>query len=85
MDVSKATGLEGLSARFLKDGANQISFAIAHILNLSLYSGRIPVDIKTARVVPPNEKNLKSEPGKLQACFYFKIKKTVLKQLENYF
>ena len=30
LNVSKATGLDGLSARFLKDGANQISSAIAH-------------------------------------------------------
>ena len=29
LNVSKATGLDGLSARFLKDGANQISSAIA--------------------------------------------------------
>ena len=78
MNVSKATGLEGLSARFLKDGPNQISFAIAHIINLSLYSGRIPDDMKTARVVPPNKKNSKSEPGKLRACFYFKVKKLYL-------
>ena len=31
LNVSKATGLDGLSARFLKDGANQLSSAIAHI------------------------------------------------------
>ena len=31
LNVSKATGLDGLSSRFLKDGANQISSAIAHI------------------------------------------------------
>ena len=29
--ASKATGLDGLSARFLKDGANQISSAIAQL------------------------------------------------------
>ena len=50
LNVSEATGLDGLSARFLKDGANQISSAIAHIINLSLYSGRIPDDMKTTRL-----------------------------------
>ena len=32
LNVGKATGLDGLSARFLKDGANKISSAIAHII-----------------------------------------------------
>ena len=63
LNVSKSTGLDGLSARFLKDGAGQISSALAHIINLSLYSGRIPDDMKTARVVPLYKKNSKSEPG----------------------
>ena len=47
----KATGLNGLSVRFLRDGANQISRAMAHVINLSLYSGRIPDDMKTARKI----------------------------------
>ena len=62
LNVSKPTCLDGLSARFLKNGANQISSAIAHIINLSLYSGRIPDDMKTERVVPLYEKNSKSQP-----------------------
>ena len=37
LNVNKATDLDGLSARFLKDGANQITSAIAHLINSSLY------------------------------------------------
>ena len=89
LNVSKATGLDGLSARFLKDGANQISSAIAHIINLSLYSGRIPDDMKTARVVPLYKKNSKSEPGNYRPVSILTVmskilEKTVHKQLENY-
>ena len=89
LNVSKATGLDGLSARFLKDGANQISGAIAHIINLSLYSGRIPDDMKTARVVPLYKKNSKSEPGNYRPVSILTVmskilEKTVHKQLENY-
>ena len=89
LNVSKATGLDGLSARFLKDGANQISSAIAHNLNLSLYSGRIPDDMKTARVVPLYKKNSKSEPGNYRLVSILTVmskilEKTVHKQLENY-
>ena len=89
LNVSKATGLDGLSARFLKDGANQISSAIAHIINLSLYSGRIPDDMKTARVVPLYKKNSKSEPENYRPVSILTVmskilEKNVHKQLENY-
>ena len=84
MNVSKVTGLDGLSARFLKDGANQISSA--HIINLYLYSGRIPDDMKTARVVPLHTKNSKSEPGNYRPVSILTViskilEKTVHKQL----
>ena len=89
LNVSKATGLDGLSARFLKDGANQISSAIAHIINLSSYSGRIPDDMKTARVVPLYKKNSKSEPGNYRPVSFSTVmpkllEKTVHKHLKNY-
>ena len=88
LNVSKATGLDGLSARFLKDGENQISSAIANIINLSLYSGRIPDNMKTARVVPLYKKNSKSEPGNYRPVSILTVmskilEKTVHKQLEN--
>ena len=89
LNVSKATGLYGLSARFLKNGANQISSAIAHIITLSLYSGRIPNNMKTARVVPLYKKKSKSEPANYRPVSILTVmpkilEKTVHKQLENY-
>ena len=89
LNVCKATGLHGRSARFLKDGANQISSVMAHIIiNLSLYSGRIPNDMKTARVVLLYKTNSKSEPGNYRPVpiltFMSKIlEKTVHKHLRS--
>ena len=37
LSIRKATGLDGLSERFLKDGASVISPPLAHIINLSLH------------------------------------------------
>ena len=90
MNVSKATGLDGLSAKFLKDGANQISSTIAHIINLSLYLGRIPDDMKTASVVLLYTKNAKSEPGNYRPVFILTVMSKIIeinvhKQLENHF
>ena len=51
LSIRKATGLDGLSARFIKEGAIQITAPITRI-NLSLYSGCVPEDMKTERAVP---------------------------------
>ena len=36
---------------FIKDGASVIAGPMTHIINLSLGVGRVPVDMKLARVV----------------------------------
>ena len=52
LTASKATGLDSLPARFVKDGAEVIACPLAHIINLSLHSSQIPRDMKNARMVP---------------------------------
>ena len=52
LTTSKATGLDSLPARFLKDGAEVLACPLAHIINLTLHSSQIPEDMKNARVVP---------------------------------
>ena len=52
LKVKKATGLDGISARFLKDGASVIAPTVTFLVNLSLSTGIVPCDWKMARVVP---------------------------------
>ena len=59
----KATGLDDLPARFIRDGAEGIAYPISYIINLSLKTGVIPDKMKTARVIPLCKKNSKLEPG----------------------
>ena len=61
---SKATDLEGIPARLLKDCASVIAkpnncnckqlqtIAIAHVINLTIRSGEIPLEWKEAKVTP---------------------------------
>ena len=49
---NKATGLDQISPRFIKDCANIIMSPLTHILNLSLVTGKIPDDLKSAWVTP---------------------------------
>ena len=48
----KATGLDDIPARFLRDGAHIIANPLTHIINLSISTGTVPGDMKSARVVP---------------------------------
>jgi len=52
LNPNKGVGLDGISSRFLKDGAAQLSPLIAHIVNLSIDSCTVPDDLKIAKVIP---------------------------------
>ena len=52
MGSSKATGMDELPAQFIKDGASVIAFPVTYMINLSQSSGKVPDDLKLARVVP---------------------------------
>ena len=49
---NKATGLDNIPTRLLKDGDPVILACLTHIINLSFASGVMPNDWKIARVVP---------------------------------
>ena len=49
LKLSKATGLDGIPARVLKD-APEIAKAIAYLINLSILTGIIPQEQKEAKV-----------------------------------
>ena len=44
--ASKATGLDELPARLIKDGSSVIAKPLTHIVNLSITTGTIPDDLK---------------------------------------
>lgn len=48
----KATGLDGLPARLLKDSAIVIADCVTHVINLSIETGAIPSEWKQAKIVP---------------------------------
>ena len=52
LDISKATGLDGFAPRLLKIGCRQIAKPLAHIMNLSLFTGSVPSAWKLSRVSP---------------------------------
>ena len=52
ISVSKATVLDELPARLIKDGSSVRVKPLTHIVNLSITIGNIPNDFKVAGIVP---------------------------------
>ena len=50
--INKATGLDQIPARLMKDSAALICIPLTKIINISLESGHIPSEWKIARVIP---------------------------------
>ena len=63
LNVSKATGCDKVSAKFLKDGTYEIVEPLTYIINLSLRTQTVPDDLKEARVVPLFKKGDKNVEG----------------------
>ena len=63
LDVNKATRLDGIPSRFVRDGVSIIACPLIHVINLSLIQGIVPEDLKSARVVPLFKKHNKTEVG----------------------
>ena len=61
LKVNKATGVDDISAKYLKLSASVISQPLATILNLSIASGIYPDDLKKAKVTPIFKKGEKQD------------------------
>ena len=61
--ISKAAGIDKLSGRFLKDGAEILSKPISEICNLSISHGIIPNAYKVAKLRPIFKKGKKVDPS----------------------
>ena len=52
LDANKATGVDGISARILKECAEELSYPLVLLFNSSFRSGRVPSLWKRANVTP---------------------------------
>ena len=52
LKTHKSAGIDNLPPLLLRDSASVISKPISHIINLSLTSGKIPTEWKSAKVIP---------------------------------
>ena len=63
LNVNKSAGVDTIGPHILKLSANIISKPIAHMINLSIATGKFPEKLKVAKVTPIYKKGDKSDPG----------------------
>ena len=59
LDTTKATGIDGISARILKECAEELLYPLTLLFNLSFRSGTVPSSWKKANVTPEHKADAK--------------------------
>lgn len=88
--VKKATGLDGISMRLLKEAAPVIASSLCVIFNKSLATGIIPHDWKCSKVIPIYKSDKKADPNNYRPISVISIvakifERAVYNQLSAYF
>ena len=81
LNSHKATGLDGMPARFIIDSADIICKPLCHIVNLSIQSGEFPCDIKKAEITPIYKKKAKTEAGNYRPVSVLSIISKIIAKL----
>ena len=81
LNSAKATGLDNISARFLKDAADLIAPFIAHVINLLLEQGTVPDDMKHSKFIPFFKKGDRSDLGNYRPAAILSVASKVLEKV----
>jgi hypothetical protein len=89
LNTTKASGPDLIHPRLLREGANQLGFPLAILINTSMKEGKFPKQWKLANVSPIYKKDDKSlvtnyRPISLLSCLGKVVEKCVYKKLNNY-
>ena len=74
MDPTKASGIDDIGGRFIKDGAKIIALPIAQLCNISIDKSSFPRLCKIAKLVPIFKKGSKTETKNYRPIYLNKFK-----------
>ena len=80
LNTCKSTGLDGIPARFVKDGADVLKLPITWIINSSISENTVPSEMKLARVKPLYKKNSNLEVGNYRPVSILSIVSKILER-----
>ena len=81
LKTNKATGIDNLSSRFLKDGSKVLATPIAQICNLSIKLSTVPVECKIAELKPLYKKGKKTDPKNYRPISLVPVIATILEKV----
>ena len=81
IDISKAAGTDKISGRFLKDDVNILPKPIAKKSNISISSGLLPSECKTAILKPLYKKGSKTNPENFRPISFFPLISKVIERI----
>ena len=83
-DINKIVGIDDLSERLLKDGADILTMPITQICNLSIKFSYFWKDCKVAKIKPLYKKGIKTDPKNFRPISLLQIvPKTIEKVMRN--
>ena len=81
LNSNKATGLDGILSKFIKDAAPIIAYPLCDIINLFLIQGGVPDSLKSAHVIPLFKKNYKTEVGNYRPVSILNVISKILERV----
>ena len=81
IDISKAAGIDKISGKFLKDGANILAKPIANMCNISISSGLFPSNCKVAKLKPLYKKGSKTNPKHFRPISFLPLISKVIERI----
>ena len=81
LNSHKATGLDGLPARFVIDSADIICKPLTHIINLSIQSRVFPCDMKKAKITRIYKKKAKTDAGNYRPVSILNIISKIIEKI----
>ena len=89
LSPNKASGIDNLSGKFLKDGVDVLALPISQLCNLSISLSTFPQHCKIAKLKPQYKKGSRTEPKSLRPISLLPllsklIQKTIHDHVQNY-
>ena len=80
LDMTKATGLDGLTPKILKSSLEIIAPAILKFINISLLNGQLPESFKLAKIKPIHKGGPKSDPSNYRPISVIPVLSTIIEK-----
>ena len=81
VEVNKAAGMDNISGRFLKDGADILAIPVTQICNLSIQLSHFPNNYKLAKLKPLYKKGSKTDPKNFRPISLLPIASKIIEKI----